>query len=273
MTMLDHLRSLSAAVLLVGCAIPAAQAQRAGSIYDPDHGPAGLIAEKTAYRKGDILTVVISETQLVSNNESSDLARATNLNYKINVFDIKPNALQAPLPAIDADSSDNFNGSAKYEKSGAFTAVGSTSVPAPNFFMDLAFDARGTMYGASMSGLFTIDLEAQSVVAGQLSRRRGLVVRDGRTHLRQLRRLAGWRALPDDRGRVAQCRVRASPGRVQLVARTRESCCHPVAIARRRTQWAVLWSRSVGEGSQPSVAESRSRIGDQPAMAAPLMVG
>ena len=42
-------------------------------------------------------------------------------------------------------------------KTGAFTVVGSTSVPAPNFFMDLAFDSRGTMYGASMFGLFTID--------------------------------------------------------------------------------------------------------------------
>jgi len=43
------------------------------------------------------------------------------------------------------------------QKTGAFTAIGSTSVPAPDFFMDLAFDARGTMYGASMFGLFTID--------------------------------------------------------------------------------------------------------------------
>ena len=43
------------------------------------------------------------------------------------------------------------------QKTGAFTAVGSTGVPAPEFFMDLAFDARGTMYGASMFGLFTID--------------------------------------------------------------------------------------------------------------------
>jgi hypothetical protein len=42
-------------------------------------------------------------------------------------------------------------------KSGTFTAVGSTAIPAPNFLMDLAFDARGTMYGASMFGLFTID--------------------------------------------------------------------------------------------------------------------
>jgi hypothetical protein len=43
------------------------------------------------------------------------------------------------------------------QKTGAFTAVGSTGAPAPNFFMDLAFDNRGTMYGASMFGLFTID--------------------------------------------------------------------------------------------------------------------
>jgi hypothetical protein len=43
------------------------------------------------------------------------------------------------------------------QKTGAFTAVGSTGAPAPNFFMDLAFDTRGTMYGASMFGLFTID--------------------------------------------------------------------------------------------------------------------
>jgi flagellar L-ring protein precursor FlgH len=121
MTMLEHLQRSLVPVLLAAAAAPAAQAQRMGSIYDPDGGPAALIAEKTAYRKGDILTVVISETQLVSNNESSDLARATNLNYNINVWDIDPDAFN-PLPAIDADSSDNFNGSAKYEKSGAFAA-------------------------------------------------------------------------------------------------------------------------------------------------------
>jgi len=43
------------------------------------------------------------------------------------------------------------------QKTGAFTAVGSTGAAPPNFFMDLAFDNRGTMYGASMFGLFTID--------------------------------------------------------------------------------------------------------------------
>ena len=43
------------------------------------------------------------------------------------------------------------------QKTGAFSAVGSTGVPAPEFFMDLTFDAAGTMYGSSMHSLFTID--------------------------------------------------------------------------------------------------------------------
>ena len=43
------------------------------------------------------------------------------------------------------------------QKTGAFTTVGSTGVPGPDFLMDLAFDARGTMYGASMFSLFTVD--------------------------------------------------------------------------------------------------------------------
>ena len=42
-------------------------------------------------------------------------------------------------------------------KSGEFTRVGATGVPAPEFFMDFAFDRVGTMYGATSHGLFTID--------------------------------------------------------------------------------------------------------------------
>jgi len=42
-------------------------------------------------------------------------------------------------------------------KSGEFTRIGATGVPAPEFFMDFAFDRNGTMYGATSHGLFTID--------------------------------------------------------------------------------------------------------------------
>ena len=96
-------------------------AQRPGSIYDPRMGPYSLISEKTAYRRGDLLTVVISESQEIKNQESSDLAKSTNLNYKINIWDINPNAWD-PLPAIGADSTDNLISGAKNQKSGAFSA-------------------------------------------------------------------------------------------------------------------------------------------------------
>jgi flagellar L-ring protein precursor FlgH len=108
-------------LLFLAFAATAAHAQRPGSIYDPDRGPYGLISEKTALHKGDLITVVISESQNIQNQESSDLAKSTNLNYKVNVWDLKPNMFN-PLPAIDADSTDNFIGSAKYQKTGAFTA-------------------------------------------------------------------------------------------------------------------------------------------------------
>jgi len=40
---------------------------------------------------------------------------------------------------------------------GAFSRIGSTGVPAPEFIMDFAFDKSGTMYAASSHALFTID--------------------------------------------------------------------------------------------------------------------
>ena len=114
-------RQLTLGLLFLALFGSTAHAQRPGSIYNPDRGPYGLIAEKTALHKGDLVTVIISESQNIQNQESNDLAKATNLNYKINVWDIKPNMFN-PLPAIDADSTDNFIGSAKYQKTGAFTA-------------------------------------------------------------------------------------------------------------------------------------------------------
>ena len=101
--------------------LPASAQRRIGSIYDPDQGPFGLIANKTARRVGDIVTILISENTNVANEESTGLNRASNLNYKINVFDLKPNAFSI-LPRVDADSTDGFTGSASYNKTGNFQA-------------------------------------------------------------------------------------------------------------------------------------------------------
>lgn len=109
------------ALALVALASGAAAQARQGSIYDPDVGPIGLISNKTARKVGDIITVVIDEEQDVSNQSSTDLSRQTNLNYKLNLFDIKPNAFQ-PLPKVDADSTDGFLGNASSERSGSFRA-------------------------------------------------------------------------------------------------------------------------------------------------------
>jgi flagellar L-ring protein precursor FlgH len=119
---MHHAHRLPFLIVLVLVLAPAGSAQaRPGSIYDPDLGPSSQIAARTAFRKGDILTVLIRESSDVRNEEASDLAKSTNLNYKINLFDISPNTFDV-LPKLDADSNEGFIGSANYQKSGAFTA-------------------------------------------------------------------------------------------------------------------------------------------------------
>ena len=102
-------------------ASPGAAQGRPGSIYDPDAGPVNMIADKTARRPGDLVTVLIAENQDIKNEETSQLRKATTLDYKLDSFDIKPGAFD-PLPRVAASSQDDFNGTANYEKNGEFTA-------------------------------------------------------------------------------------------------------------------------------------------------------
>lgn len=94
---------------------------RPGSIYDAAAGPINMIADKTARRAGDLITVLIVENQEIKNEETSQLRRATTLDYALESFDIAPDAFD-PLPRIAATSQDDFNGTANYEKNGEFTA-------------------------------------------------------------------------------------------------------------------------------------------------------
>jgi flagellar L-ring protein precursor FlgH len=115
------MKHLTALVLLAALA-PASFAQdRVGSIYRPDRGPQGPIANKTARRPGDLLTVVIAENQDVTNQETSNLKRETSLDYALTAFDLKPNAFQ-PLPTLGGASSDELKGTANYQKKGEFKA-------------------------------------------------------------------------------------------------------------------------------------------------------
>jgi flagellar L-ring protein precursor FlgH len=115
------LRALTA--LLVVTALPgAAPAQaRRGSLYDPSQGPVSPVAAKVATKVGDLVTVVISETQDLKNEESSDLTKKTSLDYQIKNFDVAPNAFN-PLPRLAGSGDDAFNGAATYSKKGKFQA-------------------------------------------------------------------------------------------------------------------------------------------------------
>ncbi len=115
-------RSFLLASVITALLAPASYSQdRIGSIYRPDDGPVGSIANKTARRPGDLITVLISENQDVSNQESSDVKRETSLDYALLNFDIKDNAFN-PLPGLQGEGEDQLKGTANYQKKGAFTA-------------------------------------------------------------------------------------------------------------------------------------------------------
>ena len=97
-----------------------AQARR-GSIYSVAQGPISPIASKVAYKFGDVVTIIVSETQDLKNEEKSDITKNSSVDWQIKNFDIKPNAFST-LPRLAASSDDSFNGEANYTKKGKFTA-------------------------------------------------------------------------------------------------------------------------------------------------------
>lgn len=112
---------IAGALLALLCVTDVAAAQRRGSIYDPSRGPVSPIADKTAHRRGDLLTVLIRESQDIQNEERSDLAKNSTLNYQLIDFAVKPDAFTS-LPTVRTQKTDNFQGAANFEKSGEFQA-------------------------------------------------------------------------------------------------------------------------------------------------------
>lgn len=102
-------------------AAPLVAQGRPGSIYDPGMGPINMIADKTARRPGDLITVLIAENSAIKAEETSQLRKASTLDYKLDSFDIRPDAFD-PLPRLAASSKDDFSGTANYEKNGEFNA-------------------------------------------------------------------------------------------------------------------------------------------------------
>ena len=74
-----NLQRLLIVALTVALSAGAADAQRRGSIYSPNQGLVSPIADKTAHRVGDLLTVLIQENQDLKNEEKTDLAKNLSL--------------------------------------------------------------------------------------------------------------------------------------------------------------------------------------------------
>jgi flagellar L-ring protein precursor FlgH len=119
-------RAIQSALLLLAAAgtvggLAEAQQARRGSIYSHHQGPFGLVANKTAARPGDLVTILINETTDVTDEQRSNFKRETDLNYSLDSFNIAPDAFSV-LPDIGASSLDDFKGEARQEKRGQFTA-------------------------------------------------------------------------------------------------------------------------------------------------------
>ena len=119
--MIKHILTTCATVALIAGVTDAKLQERRGSIYDPQTGPFGLVANKTAMRPGDLVTVLIQETQDLKNEEKSDLKTQKALDTRLSSFNIAPDAFNT-LPDVVSSTNDTFAGTANYEKKGNFTA-------------------------------------------------------------------------------------------------------------------------------------------------------
>jgi flagellar L-ring protein precursor FlgH len=91
----------------------------AQSLWNSDRPSPSLFTDTTARAVGDVLTIVISESQTVKNKEDTGLSKKTSLEAALTNFDISPNTFNT-LPKIAGTSDRQFTGEAKYDKEGSF---------------------------------------------------------------------------------------------------------------------------------------------------------
>ena len=79
----------------------------------------GAIADHTALEIGDLVTVIVSETQTLQDNGKLQTSKDSSLDSALEVFDIHPSTFNT-LPALKYSSSRSANGEAKYSQQGKF---------------------------------------------------------------------------------------------------------------------------------------------------------
>ncbi len=82
-----------------------------------------LIDDLTAAHVGDLLTIIISETQRIKNEDSVERSNTTSLQARMNAYTLGQDTFKENfLPRIDIDQSRDFEGEAKQEKDTTFEA-------------------------------------------------------------------------------------------------------------------------------------------------------
>jgi hypothetical protein len=112
------------AILLSGLLASSSEAQ---SLWVDDGPRANLISSNVARKKGDILTIIILESQKVEDKQEVKLEKDTALNSVLESFNIDANAFQ-PLPDMIESTSKDFEGKSDYDKEGNFEARISVTV-------------------------------------------------------------------------------------------------------------------------------------------------
>jgi len=100
-----------------------------GSLWQPDGSRHGLVADTTAHRKGDVLTVLIVEEVDASRDRSTKTERTQSVDASVDKF-VYSDLLKrnGELPSIKAGSARSFEGGGTIKETGSVRATLSAQV-------------------------------------------------------------------------------------------------------------------------------------------------
>jgi len=120
-------RFISIAGIVLFLLLATAASTSAQSLWKDDGPRASLISDNVARKQGDILTIIVQESQTVNDKQEVKLEKESDLNSALTSFNIKEN-MWNPLPDMKQTTTSDFEGKADYKKEGRFEARISATV-------------------------------------------------------------------------------------------------------------------------------------------------
>ena len=106
-------------ILIAALAFYLATALKGQSLWNENLHARPLWADPTASGIGDILTVIIDESNQIENDEQTTLDKESSLSALISNFNLLPNLFNT-LPQVQAEQTREFDGNAQYDKDNSF---------------------------------------------------------------------------------------------------------------------------------------------------------